>query len=44
MPDVDNAISKMKDNNFLILNAHTDLLFVGFRSKNISFPSMLRKS
>ena len=37
MPDVDNAISKMKDNNFLILNAHTDLLFVGFRSKNNFF-------
>ena len=37
MPDVDNAISKMKDNNFLILNAHTDLLFIGFRNKNNFF-------
>jgi len=37
MPDVDNAISRMKDNNFLILNAHTDLLFVGFRNKSNFF-------
>ena len=27
MPDVDNAIAAMKPNNFLILNASTDLFF-----------------
>ena len=31
MPDVENAISKMRSENFLILNASTDLLFVGFK-------------
>ncbi len=34
MPDVDNAISAMKPNNFLILNASTDLLFFGFKKGN----------
>ena len=31
MPDVDNAISKMSDENFFILNGSTDLIFLGFR-------------
>ena len=31
MPDVDNAIAKMKPNNFLVLNASTDLFFFGFK-------------
>ena len=34
MPDVDNAIAAMKPNNFLILNASTDLLFFGFKKGN----------
>lgn len=31
MPDVDNAISKMKSENFFILNGSTDLIFLGFK-------------
>ena len=31
MPDVDNAISKMTNENFFILNGSTDLIFLGFR-------------
>ena len=31
MPDVDNAISKMSNENFFILNGSTDLIFLGFR-------------
>mgnify|MGYP001339581709 CR=1 FL=1 len=31
MPDVDNAIAKMQDKNFFILNSSIDLLFLGFK-------------
>ena len=34
MPDVNGAMSKMRKNNFLVLNANTDLLFLGFRKGN----------
>ena len=34
MPDVNGAMSKMRENNFLVLNANTDLLFLGFRKGN----------
>jgi hypothetical protein len=34
MPDVNGAMEKMKANNFLVLNANTDLLFVGFKKGN----------
>ena len=34
MPDVDNAISKMKSENFFILNGSTDLIFLGFKGSN----------
>ena len=40
MPDVDNAISKMASENFFILNGSTDLIFLGFKKKIISFPLM----
>jgi hypothetical protein len=34
MPDVNGAMEKMKANNFLVLNANTDLLFIGFKKGN----------
>ena len=34
MPDVNGAMSKMRENNFLVLNANTDLLFLGFKKGN----------
>ena len=36
MPDVDNAISKMKSENFFISNGSTDLIFLGFKKEQIS--------
>ena len=40
MPDVDNAIAKMKPNNFLVLNASTDLFFLGLKKVIISILLM----
>ncbi|MBM78421.1 MAG: hypothetical protein CL846_08055 [Crocinitomicaceae bacterium] len=34
MPDINGAMAKMRENNFLVLNANTDLLFLGFKKGN----------